>query len=72
MSCCGHGKYNPSLIVIDTKVAKFCNTPFDIFSWIHFKRGQKRFYVKDNDGYYFIPEVVVPKANKKTKGGFNQ
>ena len=57
MCCCGHGKYNPSLIVIDTREAKFCNTPYDLFSGIQFKHGQKRFYKKDKQGYYYIPEV---------------
>ena len=58
MCCCGHGIYNPSLIVIDTRVAEFCNRPYELFSGIQFKHGQKKFYKKDKYGYYYIPEVV--------------
>ena len=58
MCCCGHGKYPPSLIVIDVEVAEFCNTPYEIFSGFQFKHGKNRFYKKDSQGYYFIPEVI--------------
>ena len=51
-SCCGHGKY-PMTIV--------CRSPFgfnqDICSGKIIPR-EKRFYKKDSEGYYFIPEVV--------------
>lgn len=57
MCCCGHNKYPPSLIVIDSRVAKFCNSPTDIFSGFQFKHGQRRFYKKDKEGYYHIPEL---------------
>lgn len=57
MCCCGHGKYQPSLIVIDTRVAEFCNTPYDIFSGFQFKHGKKRFYKQDKRGYFYIPEL---------------
>ncbi len=50
MCCCGHGKYPPSLIVMDPRVAKFCNSPQDIFSGFQFKHNQKRFYKKDKEG----------------------
>lgn len=58
MCCCGHNKYKPSLIVINTEVAEFCNMPYDIFSGTQFKHGKKRFYVKDKEGYYYIPEIL--------------
>lgn len=64
MSCCGHGKYPPSLIVIDTQVAKFCNSPYDIFSDYQFKHGKRRFYKKDKQGYYYIPEMIETKRKK--------
>lgn len=57
MCCCGHGKYPPSLIVIDSRVAQFCNTPQDIFSGFQFKHGRRKFYKKDKQGYYYIPEL---------------
>jgi hypothetical protein len=52
--CCGHGKYNPSLIVIDQQVSEWCNEPFDLFSDTKFKHGTKKFYKKDKQGYYYI------------------
>jgi hypothetical protein len=58
MSCCGHWRYAPTLIVVDTRVAKFCRHPFDIFSGFVFAVDKKRFYKMDDDGYYFIPELV--------------
>ena len=58
MSCCGHGRYAPSLIVRDPAVAEFSRCPFDIFSGVQFKHNQKKFYKKDKDGYYFIPEII--------------
>jgi len=57
MCCCGHGKYPPSLIVVNTKIAAFYSNPLEIFSNHSFKHGQKRFYKRDKKGVYFIPEV---------------
>ena len=51
-SCCGHGKYNMS-IVYRLPNGKIC----DLVSSIEIPR-RKRFYVKDKEGFYFIPEVV--------------
>lgn len=50
-SCCGHNLY-PMTIVIDFK-----GYPYEIFSgtWIGRKR---KFYKKDRQGYYYIPESV--------------
>jgi hypothetical protein len=58
MCCCGHGKYNHSLIVVHTAGE---NIPFDIFSKTRFRYLQNRFYKRDKKGVYYIPEVV----NKK-------
>ena len=55
-SCCGHGRY-PMTIVVASSPKKL--------GLIHeFCSGKsipriKRFYKKDEDGYYFIPEVFV-------------
>jgi len=53
-SCCGHGKYNMSIIVksygVNGKI-------YDLISNVEIPR-QHRFYVKDSKGYYYIPEVV--------------
>jgi len=49
--CCGHRKYNPTIIM---RVGK--DGALEILSGIFISR-KKRFYVKDKDGYYYIPEV---------------
>lgn len=49
--CCGHGKYNMSIIIQD----KYGNN-WDICSNEIIKR-KKRFYLRDDEGYYYIPEV---------------
>lgn len=50
-SCCGHGRY-PMTIVMFNGVAE----PYELFSMKTIPR-KKRFYRKDKDGYYYIPEV---------------
>ena len=50
--CCGHGKYNASIIV---KISD--GRILDIISMKEIPR-KKRFYKKDKQGYYFIPEVL--------------
>jgi len=50
--CCGHSRYPMSFIIRDG-----CGDTIEIFSGIRLPR-KKRFYVKDKDGYYYIPEVV--------------
>ena len=49
--CCGHGKY-PMTIVAKSKRGNI----FEMFSNIDIPRV-KRFYKRDKQGYYFIPEV---------------
>lgn len=50
--CCGHGKYPMSIIV---RTPGCC---IEIFSDMHFPRDKKRFYKRDKQGYYYIPEVI--------------
>lgn len=50
--CCGHGKY-PMTLVVEGLV--FC--PTEIFSNKTIVR-KTRFYKKDKEGRYFIPEVL--------------
>lgn len=50
--CCGHKKYPMTIIVKD------CVGIYDIVSDIALTR-KKRFYVKDKQGYYYIPEVIA-------------
>jgi len=49
-SCCGHGKY-PCTIIIES-----ANVAFELFSGAIIPR-KKRFYRKDKQGYFYIPEV---------------
>ena len=48
--CCGHGKY-PSTIIHKTK-----HGVFEWYSNLQIPR-KKKFYIKDSDGIYYIPEV---------------
>jgi hypothetical protein len=67
LSCCGHGKYKPSIIVkeyrkingkreicfieiFSGKILRIKKNPLD--------KDHKKFYKKDKQGYYYIPEVV--------------
>ncbi len=52
--CCGHGKY-PMSIVVDIGIIN--PLPLEIFSNTVMER-KKKFYKKDKQGYYFIPEVL--------------
>ena len=50
--CCGHKKY-PTTIIIKDKGYNI----WDLVSGIEIPRARK-FYFKDKQGYYFIPEVI--------------
>ena len=61
-SCCGHSRY-PLTIVIKSPLGH----NFEFISQKTIPR-KKRFYVKDKDGYYFIPETVTEtKSDEKAK-----
>ena len=49
--CCGHKKYDMSIVVKDSQ-----GKVWELMSGISLYR-KKRFYVKDKEGYYYIPEV---------------
>lgn len=57
-SCCGHGKYNASLVV--QEYFPKAKEKFQVYEWFSGKHipRKKRFYVKDKHGYYYIPEVI--------------
>lgn len=61
--CCGHNKYKKTVVIertyIDGKVKHF-----DLISGIEIPR-KKKFYKKDKEGYYYIPEVVNKKNSTK-------
>jgi len=48
-SCCGHGKYPPTIIALIDGVY------YEILTRTRIDRI-KRFYKRDNQGYYFVPE----------------
>lgn len=53
-SCCGHGKY-PTTIVVKDKSGNI----HELFSWIPLEKKKcNRYYKKDPEGYYYIPEVI--------------
>jgi len=54
--CCGHGKYPMSIVI----VAKKLNIPLEVVSGKNIPR-KKKFYKKDKQGYYYIPECVNPR-----------
>ena len=51
--CCGHGKYNMSIIIL----CRDGKTIVDLVSNKIIPRT-KRFYKKDKQGYYYIPEIM--------------
>lgn len=53
--CCGHGKY-PMTIVCKNRRRKEMNH-FELISGLDLPRRRK-FYKKDSEGYYYIPEVL--------------
>ena len=54
-SCCGHGVYNSTVVVKD----KLGNI-FEFFSEVSLKsKKRNRYYKKDKDGFYYIPEVIT-------------
>jgi len=52
--CCGHDKYPMTVIVKEmrTGIPKY----WELFSDTHIPRNRK-FYKKDKQGYYYIPEI---------------
>jgi len=56
--CCGHGKYPMTIVVEDSAGI------FDIVSGKEIPR-KKKFYKKDKQGYYYIPEVCSAKSGRK-------
>lgn len=51
--CCGHGRYPMTIVVRYRRDGRIR----ELLSGTDLPR-KKRFYVKDKDGYYYIPEVT--------------
>ena len=49
--CCGHGRY-PITVVVE-----YLGNFRELFTNIHLPRT-RRFYKKDKEGYYYIPETL--------------
>lgn len=56
--CCGHGRYPMTIIVKGMRngVPNYG----ELLSGVEIPR-KKRFYKRDKDGYYYIPEISKPK-----------
>lgn len=52
--CCGHGRHPLSVICKNPNRKK--NNYFDLISGVDIPRS-KRFYFRDKEGYFFLPEV---------------
>lgn len=55
--CCGHGKYPLSIVVL-TNTETDANVFVELFSGKVIPR-KRRYYVRDNKGFYFIPEAIA-------------
>ena len=54
-SCCGHGKYNPTIIYKNAygEIVEF----YTKILLENEPRKSHKYYKKDKDGYYYIPEL---------------
>lgn len=50
--CCGHGKYNMTILIRDD----FTGKVYDLVSGVTVPR-KRNFYKRDKRGYYYIPET---------------
>ena len=66
-SCCGHGKYPRSIIVIDAdnKLRNGKNMCFDYDTHTRvndykpkLKKQNQKWYKRDDEGYYYIPQLM--------------
>jgi hypothetical protein len=55
--CCGHGRYDMSIVVSDR------DGKYDIISGARIPRLRK-YYRRDEAGYYYIPETLESKLSK--------
>ncbi len=55
--CCGHGKYHTTVII--EKDGKLC----EFFSGVTIPH-KKRFYARDSEGVYYVPEVEMHYYNQ--------
>lgn len=60
--CCGHGKY--PMTIVCKMINERPERAFDICSDVWVPR-KKKFYKKDKQGYYFIPETLDVQEKKE-------
>lgn len=59
-SCCGHGKYSPSIIIKND-----FGIVFDFYTLKEIpEKKRNRYYRKDNQGFYYIPELINGSSKK--------
>jgi len=51
--CCGHGKYPMTIVIWD----RYVEGAVEILTQTKIPR-KRRYYKKDKQGYYYIPEVI--------------
>ena len=63
--CCGHLKYPMSIIIKEGERDGLKNKIVfrEVFSQIVISRTRK-FYKRDKQGYYYIPEMILPTKHK--------
>lgn len=64
--CCGHGKYPMTIVLKDS-----LGLVYDLMSGIEIPR-KKKFYKKDKQGYYYIPETLESTKVPKDKRGWGR
>ena len=60
-SCCGHGKYHKTIVVRTVN-----HRNIDYYTGVEIPR-KKRFYFRDSNGVFFIPEVEAKYSPVITK-----
>ncbi len=70
--CCGHGKYKPTVVYQNSKDEIFAaivpkSLPAYILQGTMKMPRKKRFYRRDKDGVFFIPELAIL-GDSSTKG----
>lgn len=60
-SCCGHDVYNATIVMKDKK-----GDVFELFSRRKLEvKKRNRYYKKDINGFYYIPEIYIRKNENK-------
>ena len=55
-SCCGHGKYRSTIVALSRETNIACDYYTGALLSMG-KRKRNRYYKKDTEGFYYIPEV---------------